>query len=211
MVDSVIFYISAAKDLSYERDLLSRIATEVPVTLGWQIFLTPIKGELVNISAIQDADIHVLLLGKDIKAPIGYEWYRARSVGKRPLLFYKREVPHTPSADDFIRTLSSDSTWLNYVDLSGLRHQVLQHLGNLILSRAEVFALQPIEFDQLSSWLKDLEQTEPDQIDAIQGGAGESSIILSAERFIPKNGVQIQLTEDDQNKRCIDSSANRSD
>lgn len=199
MVDSVTFYISAANDLSYERDLLSRVATEVPVTLGWQIFLTPIKGELVNVSAIQGADIHVLLLGKDIRAPIGYEWYRARSVGKKPLLFYKREVPHTPSADDFIRTLNSNSTWLNYVDLSDLRHQVLQHLGNLILNRADVFALQSIELDQLSSWLKDLEQAEPDQIDATQGGAGESSIILSAERFIPKDGVLIQPNKEDQN------------
>ena len=200
MVDTVTFYISAASDLSYERDLMSRIATEVPVTLGWQIFLSPIKGEQVNASAIQEADIHILLLGKDIRAPIGYEWYRAKSIGKKPLLFYKRDVPHTPAAEDFIRTLSYYATWLNYVDLSDLRYQVMEHLGNLILNRAEIFALQPLELEQLSSWLKELEHAEPDQIDATKGGAGESSVILSTERFVPKDGVLIQSLPEDENK-----------
>ena len=98
MVDSIMRYISAADDLQIERDLLGRSVAELPVTLGWQIFLSPIKEKQLNKDAIREADIHILILGGDIRAPIGYEWYLSCQVGRKPITFLKNGIPRTPAA-----------------------------------------------------------------------------------------------------------------
>ena len=48
MVDIFKLYISAASDLKAERDLLSRSISEIPVTLAWQIHLSPIGEKRVD-------------------------------------------------------------------------------------------------------------------------------------------------------------------
>src|SRR3990170_3296483 len=74
MVDILHLYISAASDLDLERESLSRLVAEIPVTLGWRVIQSPIHGEMLNTNAITEADVHILLLGTDIRAPIGLEW-----------------------------------------------------------------------------------------------------------------------------------------
>jgi hypothetical protein len=44
MADEVLLPISAMHDLEMERELLTRANTEIPVTLGRHIELTPAKG-----------------------------------------------------------------------------------------------------------------------------------------------------------------------
>ena len=41
MADTLKLYVSAANDLPDERELIGQMVTEIPVTLGWQINLTP--------------------------------------------------------------------------------------------------------------------------------------------------------------------------
>ena len=52
MADTILFYISAAQDLEYERDMLARAATEIPVSLGWRIQQTPLRGEATDLALI---------------------------------------------------------------------------------------------------------------------------------------------------------------
>ena len=192
MVDSVMLYISAADDLHIERDLLGRSVAELPVTLGWQIFLSPIKEKRLNKDAITKANFHILILGEDIRAPIGYEWYLSRQVGRMPITFLKNGIPRTPAAQYFRRSISEFSSWKTYNNLSDLRNQALHHIGQFILKQASFFTLKQVEKEQLSNFIRDLEDTEVEIIQDAQGGAGENSIILSRERFMPKNGMLIQ-------------------
>lgn len=197
MVDNLLLYISAAKDLISERDLIGRSVTEIPVSLGWNINFSPLKGKELDTNAISQADIHILILGKDIRAPIGYEWVISRRGHRNPLLFLKKDVPRTPAAHDFVRTLKDFSSWNSYVDHAELRHKILQVISNHILSKADFFALSPIEYENLVDWNKELEDQTPKQIEETQGGAGESSVIISTERFVPKDGVLLQSSNQD--------------
>jgi hypothetical protein len=191
MVDILHLYISAALDLEKERESLSRTVAEIPVTLGWRIIQSPFHGEPLNTDAIAQADVHILLLGSDIRAPIGLEWHLARRARRLPAVFLKQGVVRTMAALDFIRYLEEQTTWRKYLDIADLRLQSLRFLTDHILTQADYYAIQSDELKKLTSWRKELntpEQTPP----ALHGGIGESSVVLSPERYIPSEGVLIQ-------------------
>ena len=202
MVDIFKLYISAANDLQIERDLLSRSVIEIPVTLGWQINLSPIGEKKVDEKSIFDADMHILILGTDIRAPIGFELYLSRSIGRRPIFFRKKGITRTLAASEFVRSLSHYSNWLTFDNLADLRYQALNHIGQSILDLADYYTLKNNEYEKLSTFMKDLEDKQLQQFEGVNGGAGENSVILSRERFTPKGGVLIQAPEDsDQEKQ----------
>ena len=192
MVDTFNLYISAADDLQSERDLLSRIVTEIPVTLGWQINFSPLGKKVLLENAVIDANLHILVLGSDIRAPIGYEWHLSHNLNRLPKLFLKKGIARTPAAIDFQRSLSNFTKWETFQSLSELRVAELSYIGQFILDQANYFDLSTNERDQLSEFLEKIDEAETDEIDLSKGVAGENSVILSRERFIPKDGVLIQ-------------------
>lgn len=192
MADEVLLYISAAGDLEIERSLLSRAITEIPVTLGWRIMLSPLRGEAANLGMVEQADFHLLLMGSDIRAPIGLEWFLARRSGRSPVPFLKQGILRTPAAQEFIRTVEEHKIWFSYKDSSDLRHQTLLHLGAYLSQHAIHYALRPTELERLESWRDELKKTSAEKVEESKGGTGESSVILSPERYIPSEGILIQ-------------------
>jgi hypothetical protein len=192
MVDTIHLYISAAADLKQERDLLSRAMVEIPVTLAWRIVQTPLHGETLDLQAIAQADLHLLLIGGDIRAPVGLEWQVARRARRLPVLFLNQDDPRTPAALAFTRYLSEYATWHTFQDRSGLRKQVLLLVADHILEHAVYYALTPGELERLRAWREELEKSEPERAEETRGGAGESSVIFSAERYLPSQGVLLK-------------------
>ena len=107
MVDQILLYISAAGDLIPEREALSQAVVEIPVTLGWRIIQSPYKGEPVNPDAVTAADVHLLLLGSDIRAPIRLEWLYSRRFGRLPVLFLKQDIQRTMAAQNFMHHIEA--------------------------------------------------------------------------------------------------------
>jgi hypothetical protein len=192
LVDTFNLYISAADDLLSERDLLSRTVTEIPVTLGWKINFSPFGRKTLVEKHVINANFHILMLGTDIRAPIGFELHLSLRQRRKPILFLKNGIARTPAAADFHRSLSNHNKWHPFQDLSDLRHMALGYIGQYILDQAKFFSLGSNEYDQLSEFLKNLKDSGPGEIELAQGDAGENSIILSRERFTPRNGVLIQ-------------------
>ncbi len=95
--DSVIIYISAASDLVAEREALARMVVELPVTLAWHICQTPTGAERLDGESLQAADLYLLLMATDIRAPVGMELHMALQAGKKVNAFLKRAVPRTPA------------------------------------------------------------------------------------------------------------------
>jgi hypothetical protein len=191
MVDILHLYISAAHDLEKERESLSRAIAEIPVTLGWRVIQSPLHGELLNTDAIAQADVHLLLLGSDIRAPIGLEWRLARRARRLPAVFLKQGVVRTMAALEFIRYIEEQTPWRKYLDIADLRQQTLRFLADHILAQVEYYSLRSDEYEKLTSWRKELNSPEP-KSPALHGGIGESSVVLSPERYIPSEGVLIQ-------------------
>ncbi len=192
MADPIHLYISAALDLRIEREVLGRAVAEIPVTLGWRIFQSPVHGEPPNLEAVRRADVHLLLLGSDIRAPIGLELLTARRAGKMPILFLKQEILRTPAGQDFRRYVEQELEWRPYQDVADLRRQVLSLLCEVLIDRAIDFHLKPEEYERLLEWRKDLETAEREKIDETRGGAGESGVILSPEQAATSGGVLLE-------------------
>lgn len=191
MADEVLLYISAAPDLEYERDLLGRAVTEIPVSLGWRIEQTPHGDKPPDLKAAANADVHLVLLGGDIRAPIGLELLVARRAGNQPLLYMKKDIMRTPAAQAFLREVERREVWRLFKDGSDLRYQILNSLAKHILENAVHYALRPVEDENLQTWHEKLKQSQPERVAETRGGAGESGVIISPERYVPSEGTLI--------------------
>jgi len=129
-----------------------------------------------------------LILGGDIRAPVGAEWLAARRAGRLPTLFLKQGAHHTPAAQIFVRDLERHAAWRPFDDAADLRRQVLALLTGHILNHAARYQIGPEEFEKLRAWQKQLDAAGKKSVDKTRGGAGASSVILSTERFTPSEG-----------------------
>jgi hypothetical protein len=199
MADQILLYISAAPDLEREREIMGRAVTEIPVTLGWRIVQSPGRDDPVDASAVSGADVHLLLLGSDIRAPIGLEWVTARRVGHWPVPFLKQNVLRTPAGESFIHYIREQTNWHPFKDAAELRLKVLRLLAGHILERATYYALSVEELARLQAWRSQLESVSS-TVDEAHSGTGESGIVLSRERYVPSEGILIQSDADNKNQ-----------
>jgi hypothetical protein len=196
MADELLVYVSAAPDLEREREILGRAVTEVPVPLGWRVVQSPAGDEPADLEAAARADVHLLLLGSDIRAPIGREWLTARRAGRQPVPLLKQGVLQTPAAQSFQRYIEEQVAWRPFRDGAELRLLGLRLLADHILARAQHYALSPLELARLQAWRSELGGRGKDVEAVTRGGAAASGIVLSPERYVPSEGVLIQTPEE---------------
>jgi hypothetical protein len=183
----VIIYISAASDLMVERETLARMIARLPVTLAWQIVQSPLEGEMLDLDALQGADLHLLLMGMDIRAPIGLEWRMAVYAGRQTIAFLKTNVARTMAGQSFVR--ETGVGWKPFSGPADLNRQAQQALIDHLLTYDSHYALTPVEVEQLQT-LK-AEEASPTQTDPAGLEAGRSAVILSRERYEPSEGILI--------------------
>jgi hypothetical protein len=180
----VIIYISAASDLMAEREALARMIAELPVTLAWRIIQTPLSGEPLELEILAAADLYYLLMGSDIRAPVGLEWLTAQRAGRPVSAFLKQGVGRTPAGQVFIN--QTKVAWQPYTDAADLRRQARQILASHLSRHALQYALTPAELDQLAA----LAEAPAEESRATsRRDAGQSAVILSRERYTPSEGV----------------------
>ena len=192
MVDRFLLYVSAAPDLRLEREILGRAVAEIPVTLGWRIVQSSHRDEPVDLEAVSSADAHLMLLGSDIRAPVGLEWVAAWRAGRPPVPLLKQGVLRTPAAQSFVRFVEERAAWRPFDDGVDLRLKALRLLADQILDRAAYYALSPVEMARLGSWRSQLEVEGPAMGYELRGGTGESGVVLSPERYVPSGGILVQ-------------------
>jgi hypothetical protein len=191
MADQVLLYISAATDLETEREVLGRAVTEVPVDLGFRVVQSPAGNGPVDLRSVAKADLHVLVMGGDIRAPVGLEWQAARQTGRRPKTFLKQGVLRTPAGQNFVGDVGIDLGWTPFKDAADLRRKVLLLLADHLLEKAARYHILTKERQRLERWRKELVKTADEVDEETRGGAGESAVILSRERSSPADGVVI--------------------
>lgn len=189
MPDVFVLYVSAAPDLRLEREVVGRAVTEIPTSLGWRVARTPGPNREPDAAALRKADLHVLLLGADIQAPVGLEWLTALRAGRRSRLFLKSTVKHTQAAQSFIRELAKHAAWEPFEDANDLRRKILRLLGDALLAAPERYAFKDGELARLREWHRGMAGAATGKTDDTLGGAGDSAVILSTERFVPSQGT----------------------
>ena len=184
---SATVYISAASDLMAEREALARMIAALPVTLIWHIVQTPLtEVDPLDLDALGSADLYFLLMGSDIRAPVGLEWLNARRVRQSAVAYLKQGVLRTPAAQVFIK--DAGVVWQPFFDTTDLSRQIQHTLTEHLLRHATQYLLTPDEIAGLEAL--PISDTSADQ--ASRGEeAGHSAVILSRERFEPSEGVVI--------------------
>lgn len=188
MIDKLLLYISAAPELRFERDLLARSITEIPTSLGWQIKQTPGPDREPDLDAVARADVHLLMIGSDIQAPVGLEWVASRRAGHAVTLLYKASVQQTQAARAFVRDVSKFGQWIAFDDATELRTRALKLLADHLLTHATRYDLDEQELKALRQWRKALDDKPKKGVDDRRGGADESAVILTVERYVPSTG-----------------------
>jgi hypothetical protein len=152
-----------------------------------------VRGELANLEAATKADVHILLLGSDIRAPIGIEWVIARRSGHKPELFLKEGVSRTPAASEFLNYMEDQgAVWHPFHDKQDLRQQALLFLSDHLLRKSLYYALSTNEQEHLKTWQGKLSLETAPEVEDVRAATGESSLIISLDRYVPTQGVLIQ-------------------
>lgn len=197
MPDIVTVYISAAGDLMREREVLNRAVTEIPTTLAWRIYQTPLTVHEPDLESLATIDIHVLVLGSDVRAPVGVEWAIARRTRRLPVLFLKSGILRTQAAQAFERELARYTAWMPYQSIVELKRRFQLLVSRHLLSRRAHYKLGDAEYTRLEEWQKIIGQADARNEDQILGGAGDSGVIFSVERFMPSDGVLLREVSKD--------------
>ena len=197
MTEQILLFISAAADLQAEREVLGRAVAEIPVDLSWRVVQSDLHSDPTDLEAVQQADVHVLLLGSDIRAPVGQEWLVARRSGRQPLLFLKQEQNRTPAAVDFVRYVAGHESWQPFRDASHLRLQVLRVLGDYLWRRRDGLRLTVAEVERLREWRSELAGRDESVDEETRGGAGASSLLLSRARPSVSEGARLEAEQED--------------
>ena len=195
MTEPFLLYISAAIDLTAERELLSRSVAEMPVDIGWRIVFSPARNEPLNLDHLSQSDFHLLLLAEDIRAPIGLEFQWAVAAGKKPAAFLKSPVNRTPAANEFKRYVSDLLQWQPYKNGPDLIKSILPRIIDRVLDRTNKYRLSSAEQEVLIRWRTDIEKASWDLDQLSKGGAGDSSLIFSIDRFTPSDGVRLETND----------------
>ncbi len=184
-IEKLLLFISATPDLRLERDVVVRAVTEIPTSLGWTIKQTPSAGRDSDLRAVSAADFHLLLLGRDIQAPVGLEWAGARRAGRQAQLF-RLDAPQTQAGAAFVRETSRHCAWTLFKDAVELRRLALAVLGDHLIAHAPAYDIAEKELAELRKWRATLSEKKVDDIRAKDESGG---VILSPERFVPKEGT----------------------
>ncbi|HID65193.1 MAG TPA: DUF4062 domain-containing protein, partial [Anaerolineae bacterium] len=133
-------FVSAGPDLEAEREIIGQAVARLPVSLGCSIKRTPKRGDPLApaLDAIRNCDVYVLLLGTDIRAPVGLELITARRTGKTVLAFLKEETSRTPAARAFTR--DTGLSWTPFHSGQELENLIQKALARRILEGAGSYA-----------------------------------------------------------------------
>ena len=187
---AVIIYISAAGDLMVERETLARMIAQLPVTLAWRIVQSPLEAEPVDLAALQTAALHFLLMGEDIRAPVGLEWQMAQYAGRNSQAYLKKGPARTPAGHSFIK--EARANWRLFKDAAQLSRQVQQTVIDHLLTYQRHYALTPLEVENLETLQAEATTEQERSSDARQVDAGHSAVVLSRERYEPSEGILIE-------------------
>jgi hypothetical protein len=73
-------------------------------------------------------EVYFLLMGSDIRAPVGLEWRAAHRAHRPILAFLKHGVARTPAGQAFVR--ETEVTWQPFTNATDLTTQVQRLLVN---------------------------------------------------------------------------------
>lgn len=189
MAETLRLFVSATNDLEPERARIGRAIAELPIQIGIEIRRTPVRGASYEeiFELISNVDRVYFLMGEDITAPAGAEWFIAWKL-ERAVLPLRRVGRRTPAAQDFMRLFPGQ--WTPFASGEELARIVTLDLVNILHHPTNRYGLNVTELELLNlhaqrvKALGDRPLPEP-------GGAEGGGILLDLGHREPVQGVAL--------------------
>lgn len=189
MAETLRLFISATKDLETERAVIGRAVAELPVKIGIEIRRTPSTGGVYEAiyELIANCDRVYFLMGRDISAPSGMEWFIARKL-ERSVMALRLVGASTPAGQDFVRLLPSG--WQRFRNGDELARLVTLDLIQILNHAKNRYGLNLTELELLNLHRKRINQRHtPEGLEP--GGAEGGGVLLDLGHREPIMGVAL--------------------
>lgn len=189
MAETLRLFISATKDMEPERAMIGRAIAQLPVQIGIEIRRTPAEGAPYEdiYELIANCDRVYFIMGKDITAPAGAEWFLSWKLERSVLPLRLAGLP-TPAGQDFVRLLPSG--WKHFRNSQDLVRIVTLDLIELLNHPTNRYGLTVTELELLNTHRRRLASL-PIQSPKELGGAEGGGVLLDVGHREPINGVAL--------------------
>lgn len=178
MLKELSIYVSAARELDAECELVGRLLAEMTKSIRWTIKRTPSVYEHANpdLVALAESHFYLILMGSDIVAPVGVELQAARQ-GQAHIFAYRHlEATPTPAAAVFLR--DAEVSWQGYHTPEEFAQHFERALITQLIAGTPGYGLDLSDIEELSRRLQALEEGEQEPETDERRGAGHGGIIL---------------------------------
>jgi hypothetical protein len=150
MAELLRLFISATHDLESARAVVGRTLAALPVQVGVEIRRTPAAGATIESmhELIANVDRFYFLLGEDISAPAGAEWFLAWRL-ERSILPLRRGSRLTPAAAQFVR--EAPVQWTRFSSSADLARILTLDVVRLLNHPANRYGLTVSELERLAA------------------------------------------------------------
>lgn len=192
MAETLRLFVSATKDMEAERALVGQAIAQLPVQIGIEIRRTPADGAPYEdiYELIANCDRVYFMMGKDITAPAGAEWFLAWKLERSILPLRMAGLP-TPAGQDFVRLLPSG--WRYFRHGQDAARIIALDLVDLLNHPTNRYGLTVTELELLNTHRRRLEQMQPRQPKRAEkpGGAEGGGVLLDLGHREPLDGVAL--------------------
>ncbi len=182
MATEFAVYISAAPELDPECELLGQRLARLVQSVRWSIKRTPASGEYANpdLEALAQSQFYLILLGRDIVAPMGVE-FRAAQSHEIPVFAYRStQWASTPAASVFAH--QSGLAWREYATPQQFVQDFERRLIQRLVEGTPGYGLFVEDLQELARRLREMEKPEEEETASeSRRGAGRGGIILPSE------------------------------
>ena len=192
MPETLRLFVSATNDLDAERGIIATTLASLPAHNKVEIRRTPAGGDIYDniFENIANCDRVFFLMGQDITAPAGQEWYLALDL-EREIVPLRKEIALTPAGRSFVH--GSLVHWDTFRTAGELERLVGRVLVKTLLHPRNRYGLTWAERDLLRQHRFNASERTP----APDPGGAEGGGILLDERD-PDTRVGVLLGEDEE-------------
>ena len=189
MAELLRLFVSATNDLEAERAAIGKAIAQLPVQIGIEIRRTPLAGASIETihEMIANVDRFYFLMGRDITAPAGAEWFLAWKLQRSLLAMRNNSVP-TPAAQEFVRAIPLE--WTAFRRSSDLVRIVTLDIVRILRHPTNRYGLNVTELELLSAHAERIKKL-PVKVSAELGGAEGGGVLLDIGHREPLFGVAL--------------------
>jgi hypothetical protein len=176
MAEKLRLFVSATNDLEASRAVIGRAVADLPVQIGVEIRRTPLHGAAYDdiFELIANVDRAYFLLGRDITAPAGTEWYLGWKL-ERSIMPLVAVVRRTPAAQEFVRNFPGE--WTRFRSHAELARLVTVDLIRILNHPSNRYGLTVHDLELLQLHKARIMKHAPD-VSGEPGGAEGGGVLL---------------------------------